>query len=425
MQVLRLLRCAFSITVLLFSGLLVNLIQFFALLFLYPCFKKAYRVVNRYICALHWSQLVHLLENWAQVRLSFSGDTFDPYLEQTHQHESIICMSNHRSNIDWLAGMALAYRQPNGNHLLGGVRAIAKSSWAYIPVLGWMFWLCEMIFIARSWEKDQVKLAAGFSALRSQTPFWLVIFVEGTRFTKSKQEANQKYAKENNLPVLQHVLLPRAKAFASAVMSLRARKFQQQTSEDNGVLNAVYDLTIAFEKAPSLLDVFGGKKSQSDESSCGGSVSHVHVRRIPIQDIPESEADISSWLINRYQIKDTVLDTFYKTGVFPSDAQIRAIETTFSVNSPVVAPISLPPKSASPVFYFWSFALSCFMLYLALFTPAWVMHALPYVGFTMLSLVAMLGVTIFWNAKSSQKGGSSKSRSSNFTSIPVSNSPTK
>jgi lysophosphatidic acid acyltransferase/lysophosphatidylinositol acyltransferase len=92
-----------------------------------------------------------------------------------------------------------------------------------------------MIFIARQWESDKIKMARGFSALHEQQPFWLVIFVEGTRFTEAKNAANREYARSQGLPELKYCLLPRAKAFASAVQTLRASGAQ-----------AVYDLTIAF-----------------------------------------------------------------------------------------------------------------------------------------------------------------------------------
>lgn len=42
-------------------------------------------------------------------------------------------------------------------------------------------------------------------------PFWLALFVEGTRFTQAKLLAAQEYASSLGLPVPRNVLIPRTK----------------------------------------------------------------------------------------------------------------------------------------------------------------------------------------------------------------------
>lgn len=60
----------------------------------------------------------------------------------------------------------------------------------------------------------------------------LLIFAEGTRFTKEKHEASLKFAKEKNLPLLKHHLTPRVKGFISAVPFMRGKDA------------AIYDVTL-------------------------------------------------------------------------------------------------------------------------------------------------------------------------------------
>lgn len=56
------------------------------------------------------------------------------------------------------------------------------------------------------------QMQAGFENLRDfPTPFWLAVFVEGTRFTQAKLVAAQEYAIEAKLPVPRNVLIPRTK----------------------------------------------------------------------------------------------------------------------------------------------------------------------------------------------------------------------
>lgn len=72
----------------------------------------------------------------------------------------------------------------------------------------------------------------------------------------------------------------------------------------------VYDVTIGYKyRCPSFLDnVFGVAPSEV----------HIHIRCFPLDCIPESEDEISSWLMERFQIKDQLLSNFYGKGQFPN-----------------------------------------------------------------------------------------------------------
>jgi len=53
---------------------------------------------------------------------------------------------------------------------------------------------------------------SGLQQLRDfPLPFWLALFVEGTRFTQAKLLAAQEYAASAGLPVPRNVLIPRTK----------------------------------------------------------------------------------------------------------------------------------------------------------------------------------------------------------------------
>lgn len=55
-------------------------------------------------------------------------------------------------------------------------------------------------------------LQSGFEHLKDfPRPFWLALFVEGTRFTQEKLLAAQEYAASAGLPVPRNVLVPRTK----------------------------------------------------------------------------------------------------------------------------------------------------------------------------------------------------------------------
>ncbi|WCJ19033.1 lysophosphatidyl acyltransferase 5 [Euphorbia peplus] len=108
-----------------------------------------------------------------------------------------------------------------------------------------------------------------------------------------------KYAVDNGLSVLNHVLIPKTKGFFACLEDLRDS------------LDAVYDVTIGYKPCcPTLLDnVFGVNPSEV----------HIHIRRIALNRIPTSEDEVGSWLMNTFQLKDQLLSKFYSQGHFPHE----------------------------------------------------------------------------------------------------------
>ena len=130
-----------------------------------------------------------------------------------------------------------------------------------IQVIGWSMWFSEYLFLERSWAKDENTLKvwinifytylynndaspytfpeictsfeylcvhvpllipfwifccsymqSGLQRLKDfPRPFWLALFVEGTRFTLPKLLAAQEYAGSQGLPIPRNVLIPRTK----------------------------------------------------------------------------------------------------------------------------------------------------------------------------------------------------------------------
>ncbi|KAJ8543798.1 hypothetical protein K7X08_025416 [Anisodus acutangulus] len=105
----------------------------------------------------------------------------------------------------------------------------------------------------RSWVKDENTLKSGFQELNDfHQPFWLAVFVEGTRFTHAKLLAAQEYAVSAGKLIPRNVLIPRTKGFVAAVNHLCS------------VVPAIYNITLAIPKdkpRPALLRLLGGCSS--------------------------------------------------------------------------------------------------------------------------------------------------------------------
>lgn len=232
---------------------------------------------------LLWSELVWLMDWWAGVQIRAYMDL------ETWKHmgkEHALLISNHRSDIDWLVGWVLAQRVG----CLGSTRAVMKKSTKFLPVLGWSMWFSEYIFLERSWAKDETTLKSSFQSLRGfPRPFWLALFVEGTRFTEAKLQAAQEFAASAGVPVPRNVLIPRTKGFVSAVSNLHT------------FVPAVYDITVAVPKgspSPTMLRLFRGQSS----------VIHVYARRYLTADLPETEDGLAQWCRDIFVSKDHLLD---------------------------------------------------------------------------------------------------------------------
>lgn len=89
---------------------------------------------------------------------------------------------------------------------------------SYLDILAFSFGLliCDFIILLTPTNSDFIhegpNLQSGLQQLKDYPlPFWLALFVEGTRFTQAKLLAAQEYAASAGLPVPRNVLIPRTK----------------------------------------------------------------------------------------------------------------------------------------------------------------------------------------------------------------------
>jgi lysocardiolipin and lysophospholipid acyltransferase len=99
------------------------------------------------------------------------------------------------------------------------------------------------------------------------------------------------------------------------VLQPRTRGFVACLAELRGSLDAVYDLTIGYKnRCPLFINNLYG----TDPAEV-----HMHIRRIPLSDIPESEEDMSRWLYEVFYKKDQMLASFSQEGSFPNSGNIE------------------------------------------------------------------------------------------------------
>ncbi|CAL0310054.1 unnamed protein product [Lupinus luteus] len=279
------------------SGLVVNLIQAICYVLVRPLSKNLYRRVNRVVAELLWLELVWIIDWWAGLKVQVFTDSETLRL-MGKEHALVIC--NHKSDIDWLVGWVLAQR----SGCLGSTLAVMKKSSKLLPVIGWSMWFSEYLFLERSWAKDENTLKSGLQRLSDYPlPFWLALFVEGTRFTQAKLLAAQEYAASTGYPVPRNTLIPRTKGFVAAVSHMRS------------FVPAIYDMTVAIPKsspAPTMLRLFKGQPS----------VVHVHIERHLMKELPETDESVAQWCRDIFVAKDALLDKHIAEDTF-SDQELQ------------------------------------------------------------------------------------------------------
>ncbi|KAL7617776.1 hypothetical protein Lser_V15G00725 [Lactuca serriola] len=265
-----------------------------------------------------------LFEKINETKVVFSGETVP-------EKERVLLIANHKTEVDWMYLWDLALRKGS----ISCVRYVLKSSLMKLPLFGWALHILEYISVERKWEVDESNMQKMLSTFTNHSdPLWLAVFPEGTDFTEQKCIKSQKFAAENGLPILKNVLLPKTRGFHACLEILR------------GSLDAVYDLTIAYKnRCPTFLDnVFGIEPSEV----------HIHVRRVPLDDIPTSQKESNAWLLQSFQLKDQLLSDFITRGHFENEGTEQELSTIKCVINCIIV-----------------IGTTCLFTYLTFFSSVW------------------------------------------------------
>ena len=202
-----------------------------------------------------------------------------------------VIILNHISTIDWLVFycfMAKKYKIDN-------VHQILKDDLLWYPCIGEICHANNDIFIKRNWKDDENTIDKSLSKINSG---FIIIFPEGTRFTKKKFESSQKYAKENNFVELENLLLPKSKGTWRIINSL---------NRDNKLGN-LYDVTCIATK-------YRNTEMFLKEIFCEGTGDiYLDIRKVnyPSQYILEDKNNFKLWLHNVWKQKDLLIKNFDK-----------------------------------------------------------------------------------------------------------------
>lgn len=273
------------------SGLVINTAQCVLYFGLRPFNKRLYRKIGYYLCYSFYSQLVFLADWW-------SGSTLYIYISEEDLKycgkEHVLLLMNHCYEIDWLVGWVWCEKVG----VLGNCKAYAKKVIQYIPTIGWAWKFAEFVFLERSFDKDREIIGRQIKEIMDYPdPVWLLLNAEGTRFTEKKHEASIQFARERGMVELKHHLIPRTKGFTASLPQLRGK-------------SVILDIQLAISKdspvKPTIFNILNGKPI----------VAHMHIRRIPLDTVPEDEEQAAEWLQELFRQKDIMQESFHLHGDF-------------------------------------------------------------------------------------------------------------
>ncbi|KAK4886386.1 hypothetical protein RN001_002657 [Aquatica leii] len=147
---------------------------------------------------------------------------------------------------------------------------------------------------------------------------WTVLFPEGG-FLRKRKGVSQKYAMLNNLPILNNVSLPRVGALQAIMQTIGPQGVANNNSKPVNAdkinkldrLSWVLDITIAYPNGEplDLPTIILGHKQPCQ--------TIMFYRLYRCDELPHDTEALTHWLYSRFEEKEKMLDSFYKTGTIP------------------------------------------------------------------------------------------------------------
>jgi len=326
-------RSSFFALIIFFTFLLSGIVANIAWLLVFPVWflsKELYRRCCKFISQAWWRIAVFIPLHWckAEVKL-YTTDS----LEELSSHESVICIANHRYTHDWLLDWIMAEYYG----MLGQCKAFVKAVVAKFPILGWSMWFNEFVFLSRSKTgQDLSKIRKSMDHLREYSiPVWLLLYPEGTRYTKEKHDQSMEFAKEKGLKTLKHLLLPRPKGFHESISCLH-----------NSNVKAVYDCTVVLDgdKDVTVGELLRGKPFKMT----------VCAARMELDSIPTDESECKKYLFNLFEEKDKLFEKMLTDEGSPQPSEYSLPSSQFYSEPMKLRSKSLPiePLYTTAIWFF-------------------------------------------------------------------------
>ncbi|CAB3399787.1 unnamed protein product [Caenorhabditis bovis] len=308
---------------LIMTALVIPVACFFTVLLISPLIYfrlPLFNLIEHYLCGMvnaHWSACSVFCG--AQVT-EFGADV------SKVGEEKCLLLANHLGLLDHFILMQSLDQK-------GSIRSrwmwVIYNIWKYTPI-GVMWTTHGNFFVNGGASKRHTVLQSFRQHLKDRFHKfdygWVIMYPEGSRLFLVK-DSGRKFAEKNNLVPLENCVYPRTGA-AHAVLDVLGPQNENYMLANCGSgtpIRYIIDATIGYSKGivPDMGGAMIGEWPTEDSSNFA-----VHYEIIPVKPEWSDEKELQKFLYERYQLKDTLLDNFYKTGVFPGEQ--RKVTPNFS-----------------------------------------------------------------------------------------------
>jgi len=203
------------------------------------------------------------------------------------------------------------------------VNFLAESFLKFMPAIGWhCYWICEDIFVRRSFQSDRVIISKRVENMRRAThpcmifvaPEGMVVDITSKRnLMGTRYLANcRQFCKDQGYPIFEYVLTPRYKGISVLKEHTDAVGGEILTAilaytRDGKLLNQRLDSVE--REIPDLYTLYAG---------IAGSpiIVYAHIRTIELSDDP---VELKHIMMKDYERKDKLLKYFDEHGCFPDE----------------------------------------------------------------------------------------------------------
>nr|XP_022332436.1 acyl-CoA:lysophosphatidylglycerol acyltransferase 1-like isoform X3 [Crassostrea virginica] len=263
--------------------------------------------------AVLFQSLLTIITTWLYsggYTIKESGDSLEGIMD-----DEAVVLVNHQSTSDVPVVMAALH---NKNLVLGKVMWIMDDIFKYTN-FGWISYFHGDFFILQGREARTDSLEKLESHINRiyKTTFkkWIILFPEGG-FLRKRRFRSQEFAKKNQLPVLQHVTLPRVGALKVIMDNLTPQP--SRNSSNSGAIGVKGENISSQKTLKWVIDMTVGYPGANPYNSHGMFVGYwpphqieIHYRVYPIDEVPQDKEGLTKWMYERYQEKEVLLQEFY------------------------------------------------------------------------------------------------------------------
>ena len=315
-----------------FVGLILNLLQLFLCLTVklsdHFQWRRWHKRANGLLVYLLYTQPIFLIYFWTRVELAVHLQHKN-LISYVRENIMGIIIANHTYELDWLMCFLLADQLGN----IGAYKSFAKDELKYLPVIGWSFWMTDLIYVKRNWEQDRLGMEKKLDELLVYDQMLLGIFAEGTRLTKEKYAEAREFAVSKKLEPYKYHLFPRARGFNFTLRHyLRAANLEKKMEEN---LIKLLNVEIVLPERPNFRQFLEGSYIKAE----------IYCEEVPVTDEIRQEAlesedaencpKLTKLLQDIFRRKDEIIEQYGADGGFHLPNEKNPNGTLYPLKKPV------------------------------------------------------------------------------------------